>query len=143
MGMVCAILVSTHGFSPAYHIDVEQTYQYGSSFAAATAATMGAYTWFTIKTTSWRTRFRKDANKADNKAATISVDSLINYEAVKHFNNEAFEVRQYDKAMLAYEKASVKIATSLALLNSGQSVIFSGALTLIMILAAQGVMAGQ
>ena len=104
---------------------------------------MAAYTWFTIKTTSWRTRFRKDANKADNKAATISVDSLINYEAVKHFNNEAFEVRQYYKAMLAYEKASVKIATSLALLNSGQSVIFSGALTLIMILAAQGVMAGK
>ena len=89
-----------------------------------------------------RTRFRKEANKADNKAATISVDSLINYEAVKHFNNEAFEVKQYDTAMRAYEKSSVKIATSLAFLNSGQSVIFSGALTLIMFLAAKGVLNG-
>lgn len=126
LSMVCGIL----------------SYKFGVDFAAATVTTMAAYSWFTIKTTSWRTKFRKDANKADNKAATISVDSLINYEAVKHFNNEAFEVRQYEKAMIAYEKASVKIATSLAFLNSGQSVIFSGALTLIMFLAARGVLDG-
>jgi ABC-type transport system involved in Fe-S cluster assembly fused permease/ATPase subunit len=62
---------------------VAETYKYGPSFAAVTAATMLAYSVFTIKTTSWRTKFRKQANAADNKAATVAVDSLINYEAVK------------------------------------------------------------
>lgn len=90
-----------------------------------------------------RIRFRKDANQADNRAATVSVDSLINYEAVKHFNNEKYEVGQYDAAMKDYEKASVKIATSLAYLNSGQGAIFSSSLTLMMWLAAQGVMSGS
>ena len=88
-------------------------------------------------------RFRKEANQADNRAATVSVDSLINYEAVKHFNNEKFEIKQYDAAMRDYEKSSVKIATSLALLNSGQGAIFSSALTLMMYLAAKGVTAGM
>lgn len=60
-----------------------QTYQYGAKFALITGTTMVAYTAFTILTTSWRTQFRKQANAADNKAATIAVDSLINYEAVK------------------------------------------------------------
>ena len=60
-----------------------QTYQYGLKFAAVTATTMVAYTAFTILTTSWRTKFRKRSNAADNKAATVAVDSLINYEAVK------------------------------------------------------------
>ncbi|KAG6840934.1 Iron-sulfur clusters transporter atm1, mitochondrial [Blastosporella zonata] len=59
------------------------TYKFGWDFAAITVVTMAAYTWFTVRTTSWRTRFRREANKADNKAATVSVDSLINFEAVK------------------------------------------------------------
>lgn len=59
------------------------TYQFGPSFAAVTAATMGAYAWFTIQTTAWRTKFRKQANAADNQAATVAVDSLINFESVK------------------------------------------------------------
>ncbi|KAI5793884.1 transporter ATM1, mitochondrial precursor [Peziza echinospora] len=119
------------------------TYKYGGSFAAVTAMTMAAYTAFTITTTAWRTKFRKQANAADNRAATVAVDSLINYEAVKHFNNEKFEVRRYDKALQAYEKASIKVATSLAFLNSGQNIIFSSALTTMMYLAAQGVVAGH
>ncbi|CDO74513.1 hypothetical protein BN946_scf184979.g68 [Trametes cinnabarina] len=106
------------------------TYKFGWDFAAITLVTMAAYTWFTVRTTSWRTRFRREANSADNKAATVAVDSLINYEAVKHFNNEKYEVAQYDKHLSAYEKASIKIATSLAYLNSGQNVIFSTALTM-------------
>ncbi|KAI0351732.1 P-loop containing nucleoside triphosphate hydrolase protein [Trametes cingulata] len=118
------------------------TYKFGWDFAAITLVTMAAYTWFTVRTTSWRTRFRREANAADNKAATVAVDSLINYEAVKHFNNEKFEVAQYDKHLSAYEKASIKIATSLAYLNSGQNVIFSTALTMMMFLAAQGVIKG-
>ncbi len=118
------------------------SYKCGPTFAAVTAVTMGAYAWFTIKTTAWRTRFRKEANAADNRAATTSVDSLLNYEAVKYFNNEAHEIKKYDAAMLDYEKSSVKVATSLAALNSGQNIIFSSALTLMMLLAAQGVVKG-
>jgi len=118
------------------------TWQYGAKFAAITAATMTAYTAFTIWTTAWRTRFRRQANAADNKASTVAVDSLINYEAVKYFNNEAFEVARYDQALKQYEKSSIKVATSLAFLNSGQSVIFSTALTAMMYLGADGVAQG-
>ncbi|KAI9840707.1 MAG: Iron-sulfur clusters transporter atm1, mitochondrial [Thelocarpon superellum] len=118
------------------------TYQYGAKFAAITAVTMVAYTAFTILTTSWRTKFRKRANAADNAGATVAVDSLINYEAVKFFNNEQFEVGRYDKALTAYETESIKVATSLSFLNSGQNIIFSSALTAMMYLAAEGVAAG-
>ncbi|KAF2495630.1 P-loop containing nucleoside triphosphate hydrolase protein [Lophium mytilinum] len=119
------------------------TYQYGAKFALITGTTMAAYTAFTILTTSWRTKFRKQANAADNKAATVAVDSLINYEAVKYFNNEKYEVGRYDKALQSYEHASIKVATSLALLNSGQNLIFSSALTAMMFLAADGVATGS
>ncbi|GAA5966678.1 hypothetical protein JCM21900_005650 [Sporobolomyces salmonicolor] len=118
------------------------SYKFGWDFAALTLVTMGAYSWFTIRTTAWRTKFRRQANAADNRAATMSVDSLINYEAVKYFNNEAFEVAQYDRAMKDYTKASVKISTSLAALNIGQNVIFSTALTGMMYLAARGIVDG-
>ncbi|KAI0409168.1 P-loop containing nucleoside triphosphate hydrolase protein [Xylaria palmicola] len=127
IGMVCGIL----------------TWQYGASFAAITLATMSAYTAFTIWTTAWRTKFRRQANAADNKASTVAVDSLINFEAVKYFNNEKFEVARYDKALRDYEKSSIKVATSLAFLNSGQNIIFSSALTGMMYLAANGVASGS
>ncbi|KAM0250366.1 hypothetical protein ACHAQJ_008643 [Trichoderma viride] len=118
------------------------TWQYGVKFAAVTALTMVGYTAFTIWTTAWRTKFRRQANAADNRASTVAVDSLINYEAVKYFNNEKFEVSRYDKALREYEKSSIKVATSLALLNSGQNVIFSTALTAMMYFAADGVATG-
>ena len=119
------------------------TWQYGAQFAAITAVTMTAYTAFTIWTTAWRTKFRRQANAADNKASTVAVDSLINYEAVKYFNNEKFEVARYDKSLLDYERSSIKVQTSLAFLNSGQNIIFSSALTAMMYLAANGVAAGN
>ncbi|KAI9676714.1 MAG: Iron-sulfur clusters transporter atm1, mitochondrial [Bathelium mastoideum] len=118
-------------------------YQYGSQFALITAATMLTYTAFTITTTSWRTKFRKQANAADNKGATVAVDSLINYEAVKYFNNERYEVSRYDSALKDYENASIKVATSLSSLNAGQNVIFSSALTAMMYLACSGVASGN
>ncbi|KIY02930.1 iron-sulfur clusters transporter atm1, mitochondrial [Fonsecaea multimorphosa CBS 102226] len=119
------------------------TYQYGAQFAAITAATMVAYSAFTITTTSWRTKFRKQANAADNQGATVAVDTLINYEAVKYFNNEKFEVNRYDAALKKYEDASIKVTTSLAFLNTGQNVIFSGALAAMMYMAANGVASGS
>ncbi|KAL8798543.1 MAG: hypothetical protein Q9182_006576 [Xanthomendoza sp. 2 TL-2023] len=119
------------------------TYQYGPKFALITAGTMTAYTAFTIITTSWRTKFRKQANAADNQGATVAVDSLINFEAVKYFNNEKYEVGRYDSALKAYENASIKVTTSLAFLNSGQNLIFSSALAAMMYLAADGVAKGN
>jgi len=94
------------------------------------------------KQTTHRTKFRQHMNAADNKGATKVVDSLINYEAVKYFNNEKYEVQQYDKHLANFETASLKTASSLALLNFGQSFIFSASLTYMMWLAAEGVSAG-
>jgi ATP-binding cassette subfamily B (MDR/TAP) protein 7 len=119
------------------------TYQYGAKFAAITALTMVGYTAFTLWTTAWRTKFRREANAADNKGSTVAVDSLINYEAVKYFNNEKYEVGRYDQALKDYEKSSIKVATSLSFLNTGQSLIFSSALTAMMYLAADGVASGN
>ncbi|KAJ5138344.1 uncharacterized protein N7515_003192 [Penicillium bovifimosum] len=119
------------------------TYQYGLQFAAITTTTMIAYTAFTITTTAWRTKFRRQANAADNRGATVAVDSLINYEAVKYFNNEKFEVARYDKALKKYEDASIKVTTSLAFLNSGQNMIFSSALAAMMYMACNGVANGN
>lgn len=119
------------------------TWQYGAKFAAITAVTMSAYTAFTIWTTAWRTKFRRQANAADNRASTVAVESLINYEAVKYFNNEKYEVGRYNDALKQYEKSSIKVATSLAFLNSGQNVIFSTALTAMMYLGANGIAQGS
>lgn len=119
------------------------TWHYGWKFAAITGLTMVGYTAFTIWTTAWRTKFRRQANAADNKGSTVAVDSLINYEAVKYFNNEKFEVGRYDAALRQYEKSSIKVATSLAFLNTGQNLIFSSALTAMMYLAADGVASGS
>ncbi|ODV93859.1 hypothetical protein PACTADRAFT_77358 [Pachysolen tannophilus NRRL Y-2460] len=118
------------------------TYNYGASFAAVTLLTMAAYSIFTIRTTAWRTGFRRKANNADNKAASVALDSLINYESVKYFNNETYQSMKYDKALSAYKDYSIKIATSLAFLNSGQNLIFTSALTAMMYMACQGVAAG-
>ncbi|KAH8831486.1 P-loop containing nucleoside triphosphate hydrolase protein [Flagelloscypha sp. PMI_526] len=118
------------------------TYNFGWNYAAITLGTLVAYTWFTVRTTAWRTKFRRDANKADNKAASSAVDSLMNFEAVKLFNNEHYEVAQYDRHLAKYEDLSVKIQTSLSYLNSGQNLIYTSALTTSMFLAAQGVMQG-
>lgn len=118
------------------------TYNYGLQFAAVTFLTMAVYSIFTIKTTAWRTKFRRQANNADNQAASVALDSLMNYESVKYFNNENFQCEQYGKALTKYQNASVKVATSLAYLNAGQNLIFTLALTAMMYMGCSGVASG-
>lgn len=118
-------------------------YKCGPEFAALTAATITTYTGFTFAVTQWRTKFRRDMNKAEAEAGAISTDSLLNYETVKFFNNEDHEARRLDSASARYEKASVETQKSLALLNFGQNAIFSTALTCAMLLSAQGIAAGN
>uniref|UniRef100_A0ACD5WW65 Uncharacterized protein n=1 Tax=Avena sativa TaxID=4498 RepID=A0ACD5WW65_AVESA len=117
-------------------------YSYGSSFAWITSVSVATYIAFTLAVTQWRTKFRHAMNKADNASSTVAVDSLLNYETVKYFNNEQFEVQKYDKYLKNYEDASLKTQSSLAYLNFGQSVIFSSALSTAMVLSSYGVMSG-
>ena len=110
----------------------------------ATIVTMiVVYLWFTVKATNWRVAIRKSMNESDTDANTKAVDSLLNYETVKYFGAEEREAGRYDKSMERYEAASIKTYTSLALLNSGQAVIFTLALTLVLVMAAQDVVAGS
>ncbi|KAG1674674.1 hypothetical protein FOA52_007198 [Chlamydomonas sp. UWO 241] len=118
------------------------TIKCGPALGALTLGTLGAYIVYTIIITQWRTQFRRAQNKAESEASSRAVDSLINYETVKYFNNEAHEVRRYDECMARYQAAGLRQATSLSYLNAGQSWIFSGAMTLGMIMTAQQVAAG-
>ena len=115
---------------------------YHWSFAAITLTTVALYFVYTYKVTSWRTRFRVRMNAMDSKANTAAVDSLINYETVKYFGNEGFEAQRYDGHLREWEKASIKSEMSLALLNVGQGIIIASGLTVIMVLAGNGVAAG-
>jgi ATP-binding cassette subfamily B protein len=103
---------------------------------------IAGYLWFTIKATEWRVAIRKEMNESDTDANTKAIDSLLNYETVKYFGAEKREAARYDSSMVLYEKASVKTYTSLAVLNSGQAIIFTIALTLCMLLSARDVIAG-
>ncbi len=100
------------------------------------------YLWFTVHTTNWRLKIRRVMNESDTDATTKSVDSLLNYETVKYFGAEQREAARYDKSMEQYEKASIKTFTTLAVLNSGQAVIFTIALTVCLVMAANDVLAG-
>ncbi|XP_073342455.1 iron-sulfur clusters transporter ABCB7, mitochondrial [Pagrus major] len=117
-------------------------YKCGGEFAAVTVGTLSAYTLYTILFTQWRTRFRIEMNKADNEAGNAAIDSLLNYETVKYFNNEKYEAERYDGYLKTYESASLKTTSTLAMLNFGQSAIFSAGLTGIMLLASKGITAG-
>lgn len=118
-------------------------YKFGAPFAWITSLSVAAYVAFTLSVTKWRTKFRKAMNKADNDASTRAIDSLINYETVKYFNNEAFEADKYDEFLKRYEGAALKTQRSLAFLNFGQNVIFSTALSIAMVLCSHGIVNGQ
>ncbi|MED6204420.1 ABC transporter B member 25 [Stylosanthes scabra] len=118
-------------------------YKFGAPFAWITSLSVAAYVAFTLSITQWRTKFRKAMNKADNDASTKAIDSLINYETVKYFNNEDYETSKYDEYLKKYEDAALKTQRSLALLNFGQNIIFSTALSTAMVLCSHGIMDGR
>ena len=111
-------------------------------FTAVTLVTIVAYVWFTFSATERRIRYRREMNEADTEANTKAVDSLLNYETVKYFGNEAHEARRFDLALADYQDAAVRTRTSLSMLNSGQVVIVTLGMTVMMGLAAIGVARG-
>ena len=126
LGIVCGIL----------------THQIGVQYAMVTTGTIAAYIAWTLGITHWRTKFRIQMNALENEASSKAVDSLINYETVKYFNNEEYEADRYDVSLRGYQKAASKTQTSLSLLNFGQHAIFSTGMTAMMVLAAHGVVDG-
>ena len=116
---------------------------YDWGFAAITLGTIAVYVAWTFRVTEWRTTFYRAAVEADTRASARGVDSLLNYETVKYFNNEEHEARRYDEHLREMENASVKSLKSLAVLNLGQSAIIALGITALMWRAAAGVAAGS
>ena len=116
--------------------------RYDLWFIGITLAALGLYIVYTVTITEWRTGFRRQMNELDSRANTRAIDSLLNYETVKYFNNEEFEARRYDESLQRWETAAVRSQTSLSLLNIGQSAIIAIAVTLIMWRATLGVVRG-
>jgi ATP-binding cassette subfamily B protein len=112
-------------------------------FAWITVAALALYIFFTVRITEWRTQFRKQANEFDSAAHTKAVDSLLNYETVKYFGNEAFEARRYDESLERLRRSRLKAQTSLSLLNTGQQLIIATALVAMLWRATQGVVDGR
>ncbi len=116
--------------------------RYNVWFAIITFVTVAAYIAFTFFVTEWRTKFRRTMNEMDSKANTAAIDSLLNYETVKYFNNEDYEARRYDDHLGSWESAATRTQTSLAALNAGQGVIIAFGITALLLLASQGVVSG-
>jgi ATP-binding cassette subfamily B protein len=118
-------------------------WMFAASFALTMLGTIIAYVAFTLIFTNWRLRFRRQMNQTDEEANTKAVDSLLNYETVKYFGNEAHESRRYDDSMTRYESAYVKSETTLNMLNAGQATIMAVGLTITMLLAGRGIADGS
>jgi ATP-binding cassette subfamily B protein len=112
-------------------------------YLAAVVVTIALYVWFTFKVTEWRVKIRKEMNDQDTDANQKAIDSLLNFETVKYFGAERWEADRYDVAMAQYENAAVRTNYSLAFLNFGQSVLITGGLVVVMVLAAMGVQRGD
>ena len=117
-------------------------YSYDASFSLILLVTFVAYAGFTLVVTDWRMVYRRAMNKMDSRANSRAIDSLINFETVKYFGNEAYEARRYDRNMHAWARAAVRNQTSLSLLNVGQSGIIACGVAAVMLLAGQGVLQG-
>ena len=116
--------------------------RYAIGFTLITVATLTAYVVFTVVVSNWRTHLRRAVNELDSAANVRAIDSLINYETVKYFSNEAWERARYDEQLRKWEAAQVKSQVSLSWLNLGQSLIVAAGVSLMMWLAADGVAAG-
>ncbi len=112
-------------------------------FAGITIMALVMYISFTVLVTEWRTKFRKDANEFDSAAHTKAIDSLLNFETVKYFNNEAFEARRYDESLEKLRRARLKSQSTLSLLNTGQQLIIATGLIAMLWRATDGVVAGR
>jgi ATP-binding cassette subfamily B protein len=112
-------------------------------FAWITAGALVLYIAFSITMTNWRTQFRRQMNEFDSTAHTKAIDSLLNYETVKYFNNEDYEARRYDESLERLRRASLKSQTSLSMLNTGQQLIIAVGLVLMLWRATEGVAAGR
>ncbi len=116
--------------------------QYGAKFALIILCSVVLYVFFSMKATDWRTRYVREVNQADNQTNTRAVDSLLNYETVKYFNNEAYEANLYDTNLARWETARRQNRLSLFALNGGQALIIASAMTSMLMLAALEVQAG-
>jgi len=112
-------------------------------FAGITLAALVVYVVFTVSITEWRTRFRREANEFDSAAHTKAIDSLLNYETVKYFNNEDFEARRYDESLERLRRARLKSQTTLSVLNTGQQLIIAIGLVAMLWRATLGVVEGR
>ena len=112
-------------------------------FAWITLAALALYITFTVLLTEWRTQFRRLANESDSAAHSKAVDSLLNYETVKYFNNEAFEAQRYDESLQRLREARLKSQSTLSLLNTGQQLIIGVGLVAMLWRATQGVVDGR
>ncbi len=117
--------------------------RYDSAFVLITLASLTAYVVFTVKVSNWRIAIRRKLNEMDSAANTRAIDSLLNYETVKYFNNEEYEARRYDQQMHLWEDAATRSQVSLSWLNLGQQIIIALGVTLMMWRAASGVVAGS
>src|SRR4051794_29312077 len=118
-------------------------WQFDWRYVLATTITVIVYMYYTYLATEWRIEIRRKMNDSDAEANTKAIDSLLNYETVKYFSAEQREATRYDRSMERYERASVKTYTSLALLNTGQAIIFTAGLTATMLMCAIGVRSGN
>ncbi|AEP29506.1 ABCB family ABC transporter ATP-binding protein/permease [Brumicola nitratireducens] len=118
-------------------------YNYGASFAVVIFVSVVLYVFFSMKATDWRTKYVKQVNQADNATTSRAIDSLLNFETVKYFNNEKFEANRYDVDLEQWETARRKNRLSLFALNGGQAFIIAGAMTSMMALAAINVANGK
>src|ERR1700691_694187 len=120
-----------------------QLWKFDWRYVLATLITVVIYMYYTYIATEWRIGIRRKMNDSDTEANTKAIDSLLNYETVKYFNSEEREATRYDRSMERYEQASVKAYTSLAVLNTGQAIIFTAGLTATMVMCAIGVRSGR
>ncbi len=118
-------------------------YAYGWTYVAVIAAVVWLYSWFTVRASDWRINIRKEMNESDNEANTKAIDSLLNFETVKYFGNEEMEARRFDQSMQRYKSSATKTWTSLGWLNFGQGLIFGTGMTIVMVMSALEVQAGN